>query len=189
MWEVRLVGRGGQGVVTAGDLLGRAAIYEGRWAQSIPTFGPERRGALTTSTVRIDETEILLKCTTATPSAVLVIDPTIWRHANVFVGLAADAHLVFNSSLAPGALREQLSARWPALGTHRIHTVDATAIAIEALGRPIPNTAMVGALTGAVGLVGMEALVRALAERFGARGSVNIAAAHAAHERLASEES
>ena len=91
MTEVRLVGRGGQGIVTAGDVAGRAAVDDGRWAQSMPTFGPERRGALTQSTLRIADEPIRLKCTASNPSVVLVIDPTIWRHVDVTRGLDADA--------------------------------------------------------------------------------------------------
>lgn len=187
-WELRLVGRGGQGVVTAGDLLGRAAVGEGRWAQSIPTFGPERRGALAQSTLRIADEPILLKCSRSRPRVVVVIDPTIWHHANVLLGLEPEATLVFNTRQAPGEVAAELcDGRWGYRleGTgHSVCTVDATGIANQVLGHAIPNTAMVGALVGATGLVGMAAVHEALVARFGARAEANQEAAKRAADAL-----
>ena len=184
MHEIRLVGRGGQGVVTAGELLGKAAIDEGRQAQSLPTFGPERRGAACVATLRLAETPIRLKCTTAHPDLVLVLDPTVWHHANVFVGIREGALLVFNSTRSPSEVRAELEdGRYgyrPSVQTYRVATVDATSIALAALGRAIPNTAMIGAFAAATGLVGMGALEAAVAGRFGDRGGANIEAARAA---------
>ena len=186
MHEVRLVGRGGQGVVTAGELLGKAALLDGHQAQSIPTFGPERRGALAQATLRIDDEEILLKCSTAQPDALLVLDPTIWQHANVSLGLAHGATLVFNSALTPDALNEQLRAgpSCPSHDDYAVCTVDATGIAMRTLGRPITNTAMMGALAEATGIIGMGAVEDVLRERFGARGEANVDAARAARDGL-----
>ena len=110
MHEIRLVGRGGQGVVTAGDLLGKAAILDGRHAQSIPTFGPERRGALSSCTLRIADGEILLKCSSMSPDVLLVLDPTIWHHANVLLGFQAGGKLIFNSPLEPKAIDAELTS-------------------------------------------------------------------------------
>jgi len=177
--EIRLFGRGGQGVVTAGDLLGKAAIHEGRWAQSIPTFGPERRGALAQATVRIGDAEILLKCTTAQPEALLVLDPTIWRFAPVTAGLRDDAVLIFNTTDDPADLRVALGDL-----DQEIVTLDATSIALEVIGRAITNTAMLGALVGATGLLEMASVEATFAERFGDRAAVNIEAAHRAAEQL-----
>ncbi len=179
--EARLVGRGGQGVVTAGDLLGMAAIHEGQWAQSIPTFGPERRGALCTSTLRTSNRELLLKCAAAEPDALVCLDPTIWRHAPVLGGMKPGAKLIFNSKMTPEELVAELFEETP---TFQVFTVDATSIALEALGRAITNTAMIGAFVGATGVVGMEAVERALLDRFGKRGERNVAAARAARDSL-----
>jgi len=179
MTEVRLVGRGGQGIVTAGDVAGRAAVGEGRWAQSMPTFGPERRGALTQSTLRIADEPIRLKCTASNPSVVLVIDPTIWRHVDVTRGLDADAIVIVNTPRSAQSVRDELQAPQA-----RVYTVDATSIAMDALGRPIPNTAMLGALVRVTQAVGMPALEAALQERFGTAGDANVTAARLAHQRL-----
>jgi 2-oxoacid:acceptor oxidoreductase gamma subunit (pyruvate/2-ketoisovalerate family) len=188
--EIRLVGRGGQGVVTAGDLLGKAALIEGRHAQSIPTFGPERRGALSSATLRIGAAEILLKCSSTSPNLLLILDPTIWHHFPVVAGLAEDGILVFNTALSPDEIQEEIrSGKYghpPPAGKYTLHTVDATGIALEVLGRPITNTAMMGAFSGASDLVGMDSIGRVLEERFGKRAEGNIQAARAAHDRLRS---
>ena len=182
--EIRLVGRGGQGVVTAGDLLGSAALHEGRWAQSIPTFGPERRGALSTATLRIADEEILLKCAAARPEVVLVLDPTIWHHFNVFLGIREEALLVFNTTSPPEAVDEELRSKRhgysPAVDSYRLFTVDATGLAMEALGRPITNTAMMGAFVGATRMLTMASVEAVLTERFGAKAEANLTAARKA---------
>jgi len=168
-------------------LLGKAALLDGRQAQSIPTFGPERRGALAQSTLRIDDEEILLKCSTAQPGVLLVLDPTVWQHANVTLGLAKGATLVFNSPLTPDELGEQLKAgpSCPSHDEYAVCTVDATSIAVRTLGRGITNTAMMGALVQATGLVGMGSVEAVLRDRFGARGDANVDAARAAADGLA----
>jgi pyruvate ferredoxin oxidoreductase gamma subunit len=186
--EIRLVGRGGQGVVTAGDLLGQAALIEGRYAQSIPTFGPERRGAASLATLRIGEEEILLKCAAARPEIVLLLDPTIWHHVNVLLGVKADATLVFNTPRTPEQIRDDLGSG--KLGSHitgdgyTLFTVDATGVALETLGRAITNTAMMGALVGATSVLEMESVEKVLAERFGNKAAANVEAARAARAGL-----
>lgn len=188
--EIRLVGRGGQGVVTAGDLLGKAALLEGRHAQSIPTFGPERRGALSSSTLRISNGEILLKCSSTRPNVLLILDPTIWHHFPVLRGLEDDGILILNTPLSPEELNEELVSgkhgRRPDAANYTLYTVDATGIALEVLERPITNTAMMGAFSGATRLVGMESVTSVLDERFGSRAAGNIRAAREAHDRLRS---
>jgi len=176
--EVRIAGRGGAGVVTAGELLGRAAVREGRHAQAIPAFGPERRGALCTCTLRIDDEPILLRCAATRPDVLVVIDETIWRHAPVAGGLAPGAVLIFNSPLDPGALATELGEAVHA-GRWTVKTVNATEIALEALGKPITNTAMMGAFAGATGLVSLDAIEATLLERFGPAAKANIEAARA----------
>ena len=181
MHEIRIVGRGGHGVVTAGEMLGRAAVGENRFAQSIPTFGPERRGALSSCTLRIGPEPILLRCGPMRPDILLVLDPTIWKHLPVTLGLAEGATLVFNSAAAPAELAPELRLD---IGRYDVFTVNATAIGLEVLGRPIPNTAMIGAWVGATGIVAMESVERVIEERFGAKAEANITAARTARARL-----
>ena len=185
--EIRLVGRGGHGVVTAGELLGRAAILEDCFAQAIPNFGPERRGALSACTLRIGPDPILLKCSSTRPEVVLVLDPTIWQHVSVTVGLPEDGTLVFNSARSPEEIREALLAGpfGAQLGPDcRIFCVDATSIAMQHLGRPITNTAMMGALSGATPVPSLASIERVLEERFGNKAKANAAAARAARDGL-----
>ncbi len=188
MHEIRLAGRGGQGVVTAGDLLGKAAVLEGKHAQSVPTFGPERRGALSSCTLRVSEEEILLKCSSTAPSILCVLDPTIWHHVNVVAGLQEGGTLIFNSPRKPEQLQDELKTgkHGYTIGIERyeLYTVDATSIALEVMGRPITNTAMMGALVGAVGIVEMASIDKVLVGKFGKRGEMNIKSAAAASAGL-----
>ncbi|MCK6459215.1 MAG: 2-oxoacid:acceptor oxidoreductase family protein [Planctomycetes bacterium] len=174
--EIRLVGRGGQGVVTAGELLGEAALLDGQYAQSIPAFGPERRGALATCVVRLADGEILLRCSAGAPDVLVVIDPTIWKLPPALLGLKPDATLLFNTTRPPGEL--------PKRPQGRVGAIDATGIALAHLGRPIPNTAMLGAFAGATGLVRMESLEEVFRRRFPGKADGNIAAARAASEAI-----
>ena len=188
--EIRLVGRGGQGVVTAGDLLGQAALSEGRHAQSIPTFGPERRGALSSCTLRVSDEEILLKCSSISPHVLLVLDPTIWHHVPALAGLQEGGTLIFNTPLSPEEIDAELRGRkygfGPPAAHYSLYTVDATGIALEVLKRPITNTAMMGALSGATGLVSMASIERVLGERFGGKAAGNVRSAEQARDRLRS---
>lgn len=184
MHEVRLVGRGGQGVVTAGDLLGKAAVLEGRYAQSIPTFGPERRGALSQCTVRVSEGEILLKCSSTSPGVLVVLDSSIWHFAPITMGLVPGGRLIFNSTQTPEEIDAELRGGKynykPPTDDFEVLTVDATSIAMEILGRPITNTSMMGAFCGATGIISMDSLATVLEERFGGKAAQNIEAAKAA---------
>ncbi len=184
MHEVRLVGRGGQGVVTAGDLLGKAAVLEGRYAQSIPTFGPERRGALSQCTVRVSKDEILLKCSSTSPGVLVVLDSSIWHFAPITLGLVPGGRLIFNSTRPPAEIDAELRGGkygyQPGIDDFEVLTVDATSIAMEILGRPITNTSMMGAFVGATGIISMDSLARVLEERFGEKAALNIQAAKAA---------
>jgi len=184
MHEIRLAGRGGQGIVTAGELLGRAAVFEGRHAQAIPTFGPERRGALSSCTLRISEEPIMLKYSATSPDVVLVLDATIWHMANVFLGLRPGGTLLFNTSDAPAVIDEALRSGTygytPPADDYTLYTVDATAIALDHIKRPITNTALMGALTGATSLLKMSSVEAVIEERFGNKAAANIESARAA---------
>jgi len=186
--EVRLAGRGGQGVVTAGELLGEAALRSGRHAQSLPTFGPERRGALAQCTLRVSDQPILLKCSSARPSVLVCLDPTIWRYAPITLGLREDAVLVVNTTQAAdeleAALRSCAFVSGVKLERFTVHTLDATGIALDAIGRPISNTTMLGALAGATNLIGLADIEGVLRERFGAAGEANVKAARAGFEAI-----
>lgn len=167
--EIKLYGRGGQGVVTAGELLAQAALNGGLQAQSIPAFGPERRGGPAFSSVRLWKEPILLKYSVLAPSIVMVLDPTIWRVMNVLAGTPEKPTLIMNTPARPGEVRETMKT--PGCATKfkecGLHTLDATGIAMRTIGKPIPNAAMLGSFAKVTGLVSLDSVKVALRERFG----------------------
>jgi pyruvate ferredoxin oxidoreductase gamma subunit len=180
MLQVRFHGRGGQGVVTAAELLSLAAFREGRHAQAFPTFGSERTGAPVVAFCRIDERPIRLREPIAEPDAVIVQDPTLVHQVDLFAGLAEDGYLLVNTGreldeLGLGELVDRLRPE-------RVLTVPATEIAREHLGRPLPNAALLGAFSALSGVVSLESVDAAIAEKFpGETGRRNAAAAAVAH--------
>jgi 2-oxoacid:acceptor oxidoreductase gamma subunit (pyruvate/2-ketoisovalerate family)/2-oxoacid:acceptor oxidoreductase delta subunit (pyruvate/2-ketoisovalerate family) len=161
MIEVRFHGRGGQGAVLAAELLAQAAFLDGRVPQSFPFFGVERRGAPVTSFTRIDDHPIGVRTTITAPDVVVVLEPGLLLTQPVTDGLKEGGLLVVNSAKTPSELRLHAPGR--------IATVDATQIALaHGLGSPtlpIVNTAMLGALAKASGMVSLTAVERAV-ERF-----------------------
>src|SRR6476659_7268400 len=142
MFAVRIHGRGGQGAVTAAELLSVAAFDEGRHAQAFPTFGSERTGAPVVSFCRIDDRPIRLREPITEPDAVIVQDPTLLHQVDLFAGLGPDGYLLVNTgrTFAELGLGEFVSALRP----ERLLTVPATELAREYLGRPLPNAALLG---------------------------------------------
>ena len=175
MFEIRIHGRGGQGVVTAAELLSLAAFLEGRHAQAFPSFGSERTGAPVVAFCRIDDRAIRVREPISAPDALIVQDPTLLHQVDVFAGLARGGQVLLNSSRGAAELG---IAELPA----RIVTVPATEIAREHLGRPMPGAPLLGAFAALTGLVSLASVVAAIGERFsGATGVGNVAAAQAAH--------
>jgi 2-oxoacid:acceptor oxidoreductase gamma subunit (pyruvate/2-ketoisovalerate family) len=159
--EIRWHGRGGQGAWTASELLAKAAILEGKYIQSFPEFGPERMGAPVNSYTRISNKPINLHCSVYNPDVVVVLDPTLLKTVPVTRGVKEDGVLVINTREAPKEIRKRLN-----LETGKVWTVPATDIAIRVLGRPITNTAMIGAVVRATRIVSLESIEKAAKERF-----------------------
>ena len=177
-FEVRFHGRGGQGVVTAAELLSVAAFAQGRHALAFPSFGSERTGAPVVSYCRIDDRAIRSHDPVSEPQAVVVQDPTLLHLPCVLDGLTADGYLLVNSTGTAESLGLPVLA--PQLEERRIVTVAATDLARQALGRPLPNTALLGALAGLTGVVTLESLQAAIRERFpGTAGDLNATLAEA----------
>lgn len=183
MFAVRIHGRGGQGAVTAAELLSVAAFDEGRHAQAFPTFGSERTGAPVVAFCRIDDRPIRLREPVTDPDALVVQDPTLLHQVALFAGLKTDGFLVVNtsSSFEEIGLGELVGRLSPA----HVVTVPATEIARAHLGRPLPNAALLGALAALTGEVSLAALCHAIKDRFaGEVGEGNARAAEAAHEHV-----
>lgn len=159
--EIRWHGRGGQGAWTASELLARAAVKEGKYIQSFPEFGPERMGAPVCAYTRISDKPIKLHCAIYAPDVVAVLDSTLLRTVPVIDGLDDDGIFIVNTRESPAELRKRMGLLW-----RRVWTVSATDIAVEMLGRPIANTAMLGTVARATGIVDLESMQKAVIERF-----------------------
>ena len=178
MFEVRIHGRGGQGVVTSAELLALAAFMESRHAQAFPSFGSERTGAPVVAFCRFDERVIRVREPIAAPDALIVGDPTLLHQVAVFDGLKPDGLVLLNSSKPAAELGLTELAQ-------RLVTVPATALAREHLGRPLPNAALLGGFAALTGQVGLESVVASIRDRFAGRvGEGNAAAATAAFDHV-----
>ncbi len=180
MFEVRIHGRGGQGVVTAAELLSEAAFADGFHAQAFPSFGSERTGAPVVAFCRISQTPIRVREPVVAPDALIVQDSTLIHQVDLFAGLSPEGYVVVNSSrsideLGLGDLCEGRA--------RRVITVPATDLAKEHIGRALPNAVLLGALAALSGLVHLPSLGEALHRRFPTQvADRNIAAAAAAHD-------
>ncbi|MER7251399.1 2-oxoacid:acceptor oxidoreductase family protein [Kribbella sp. NPDC000426] len=181
MFEVRIHGRGGQGVVTTAELLSVAAFTEGREAQAFPTFGSERTGAPVVGFCRIDNRPIRAHEPIAEPDAVIVQDSTLIHHADVFGGLRSDGYLLLNTSRSLAELGLDSFVRQ--FRPERVLTVPATELALTHLGRPLPGAVLLGAFAALTGQVQVESVVAVVQDRFsGTVAAGNIAAIRAAYD-------
>lgn len=169
MIEIRFHGRGGQGAVTASRIIAIAAYEEGKYSQAIPMYGTERRGAPLTAFVRIDDVRVRERELVHTPDISIVLDPLIAKQQSVVDNLKAGGLVLLNTHDDPKDVKLG--------GDFKVATVDATTIALETLGRPITNTAILGAFAKVTGLIKVESIEKALKKNFPGRiGEMNIAA-------------
>lgn len=171
MYQIRIHGRGGQGVVTAAELLAMAAFAEGAWAHAFPSFGSERTGAPVAAFCRISDTPVRTREPIAEPDCVIVQDATLGRHVDVLAGLRPDGQVLVNSAM-PVTLPTSAS----------VLAVPATDLALRHIGRPVPNAALIGAFAGLTGLLRLESVEAAIRARFPGRiGDRNVTAAREAY--------
>ena len=180
--EVRWHGRGGMGAVTAGELLAKAAIREGKYAQSFPNFGTERRGAPVMAFLRISDELIRIRTNVYFPDVVVVLDPTLFKIVDVTAGLKDGGVIIINSSKSPEHFKKELGSKY------RIATVNAMKIAREAIGLPITNTSMIGAFMKVTESVGSASMNEELKERFGKRADGNMVAMKRAYDETVIKE-
>ena len=159
--EFRWHGRGGQGAWTASELLARTALYEGKYIQSFPEFGPERMGAPVTAFTRIGTEPIRIHCAVYEPDVVVVLDPTLLKAVPVASGIDETGIFIVNSADEPVKVRESLKTE-----KGKLWTIPATQIALKILGVPITNTAMLGAVARVTKIVNLESIERTVKERF-----------------------
>src|SRR4051794_14989963 len=180
MLQIRIHGRGGQGVVTAAEMLSIAAFEQGRHAQAFPSFGSERTGAPVVAFCRIDDREIRLREPILAPDVLIVQDPTLLHQVDVFQGLQPDGYVLINSKRSFDDLGlAEIAKRFR---HERLLTVPATEIALKHLGRPLPNAVLLGGFAALAGLVTLDAVAHAIRAKFkGKVAESNVAAASEAH--------
>jgi len=175
MIEIRIHGRGGQGNVSAAELLSIAAFKDGKFAQAFPSFGAERIGAPVMAFVRIDDKKIRTREDVQNPDYLIVQDSNLMGSVPVLDGLKPDGLILINSEKKPEELQLKTTAK--------VETIPATEIALEIIGRPIPNAVMIGAFCTITGLVSIDAVQEAIMGKFPGRvGENNVAALERARE-------
>ena len=186
MFQVRVHGRGGQGVVSAAEMLSRAAFDEGRYAQAFPSFGSERMGAPVMAFCRIDTREIRLREPVMQPDALIIQDPTLLHQVDLFNGLASDGFILINSTRSADELGIGEFVR--GFGQDRLCTVPASEFALKHTGRPMPNAALLGGFAAITALLRLDSVAKAIREKFpGKVGEANVAAAEAAYAHVMKE--
>jgi len=174
--EIRIHGRGGQGSVTAAEVLAKAAFKDGLVSQAFPAFGSERMGAPVRAFCRLSDKPIRNRSEVNTPDYCIVQDPTLLETVNVFEGLKPGGMVIINSE-KPETVKVPSGAA--------LKAVAGTRIAMDVIGRPIPNMVMVGAFAGITGLVTLESLKAAIRERFGGKvGDLNAEAVEKAYSAV-----
>lgn len=154
--EIRWHGRGGQGAKTAALLLGESAAAAGKYIQAFPEYGPERMGAPVVAFNRISDEPITIHCHVKEPKYVVVLDSTFVGSVDFTDGMPEDGVLVINTDKSPAELREKLGLTESGI---KVFTVNANKIALDHIGRAIPNTPMMGALVSATNLLKLEDLL------------------------------
>jgi len=179
--EIRIHGRGGQGVVTAAELLSVAAFREGKYAQAFPSFGSERMGAPVMAFCRIDDKEIRLREPVLAPDALIIQDPTLLHQVDLFKGLLSGGFILINSARTFGELG--LTEFTSGFAPERLCTVPGTEIALKHVGRPVPNAALLGGFAAVTGHIRLTSVVAAIREKFPrAIAEGNVAAATEAYD-------
>ncbi len=187
MTEIRWHGRGGQGAKTAATMVAEVALEEGKYSQGFPEYGPERMGAPIRGYTRIAAQPIRLHCPITAPDVVVILDASLIGAEDMTDGLKPDGAIIVNTQQSPAEMRKKLG-----VAHGKVYTVDATKIAIDEIGRPIPNTPMIGALIRISGIMQLDTVYHDIEKKFlkklgerGVRGNVN--AVKRAYEEVKSE--
>jgi pyruvate ferredoxin oxidoreductase gamma subunit len=187
MFQVRIHGRGGQGVVTGAEMLSVAAFLGGQHAQAFPSFGSERTGAPVVAFCRIDSKPIRLREPIMAPDALIIQDPTLLHQVDVFSGLGRDGYILINTAKSFAALGLGDFAK--GFRPERLLTVPATELALKHVGRPLPNAALLGAFAALGDFITLDAVHSAIRTKFaGAVARGNAAAAAEAYRIVLEEE-
>jgi pyruvate ferredoxin oxidoreductase gamma subunit len=176
MFQIRIHGRGGQGVVSGAEMLSVAAFIEGRYAQAFPSFGSERMGAPVMAFCRIDDKEIRLREPVLNPDALIIQDATLLHQVDLFNGLPARGFVLINSAKSIDELGLGGFAR--GVQHYRLYTLPATELALKHVGRAVPNAALLGAFAAIAGVIMLASVLAAIRQKFAAAiAEKNVAAA------------
>jgi len=180
MFQVRIHGRGGQGVVTAAEMLSIAAFDEGRHAQAFPSFGSERTGAPVVAFCRIADKQIRLREPIMEPDALIIQDPTLLHQVDVFAGLKQGGYILINTNKTLEELGLSDFLRdWP---RDRLSTVAATDLSRKHVGRPMPNVPLLGGFAAIAGIIKLESVIMAINDKFSGKVAAgNVAGATEAY--------
>lgn len=159
--EIRWHGRGGQGAKTGAFLLAESMIEQGKYAQGFPDYGPERMGAPIRGYNRISDDPIRVHSGVESPDIVVVLDATLIATGTITAGLKPESVVIVNSHESPEQIKKQLG-----VDGNNVFTVDATGIALAEIGRPIPNTPMIGALLKVTELAELGKMSAILTKKF-----------------------
>ena len=169
MYEIRLHGLGGEGVVTLSDIIGMTATRCDKWAHSLPFFGTEVRGAPVKAFARVSDAPISVKSYIYEPDLIIITNETLLEIGGTLEGLKKDGILLVNSPRKNELMRK--------INHSRTYVINAAEMAQEIFGRPIVNTILLGALIGATDLFPLDAAKEIISEEFpGKRGASNIEA-------------
>jgi len=164
MFQIRIHGRGGQGVVSGAEMLSVAAFLEGRYAQAFPSFGSERMGAPVMAFCRIDDKEIRIREPVLQPDALIIQDQTLLHQVDLFNGLPARGTIVLNSTKTLDELGLSGFAR--GVQQYRLCTLPATELALKHVGRPVPNAALLGGFAAITRVITLASVLAAIRQKF-----------------------
>lgn len=160
--EIRWHGRAGQGVVTAGELLGEAAMHMGKYFQAFPEYGAERMGAPIKSYTRISDAPIEIHAPILEPDMVIVVNSNLIGAVDLTEGLKKDGTIIMNTPESPAKIRQRLKFQ-----SGKVWCVDASKIAMEEFRRDIPSTMMLAVIARAAGIIDLDAVIDLTRERLG----------------------
>jgi len=175
--ETRWHGRGGMGTVTSTELLARAAISQGIYSQSFPSFGPERRGAPVQAFLRISDEPIRIRTNVYEPDMVIIVDPLLMQTQDMTVGLKPGGKILINTTKSFEEMKKRFD-NW------QVAVVNAKKIALETIKLPITNTALMGAFVKFTGAVELSFVEEQIKERFGSKAGGNLEAMYRAIEEV-----
>ncbi|MDY6844435.1 MAG: 2-oxoacid:acceptor oxidoreductase family protein [Thermodesulfobacteriota bacterium] len=164
--EIRWHSRGGQGAMLAVRTLARAVIRDGKYAQGLPEFGPERMGAPIRAYNRISDQPFALYCAIINPHIIVILDPSVAKLIDVTEGMYDDSKVIVNTDISPTEIREKLNIP---KGKGKIYAIDALKISQQELGRPMPNTPIMGALVKVASIISFDALLGEVEKEFSER--------------------